>query len=274
MAREKKRIALPERTIGARQSLPAQVIKSAGRTLEIFELFDRLQRDATIIEISVALGYPQSSCAALLRSLTALGYLYYDRLARTFIPTSRVAMLGAWVNSHLFQEGRLMRVMRHLSDRTGDAVILATRNGLHSQYVHVVQATNPTRLHVTLGATRPIANSGTGYVLLSQYPDDEIRRIVLRVNAEAEPCCLPLSPAAVLKRVQDVRRDGYAFTMNLVTPGGGVLAMKLPTDPKQPALVLGIGGISVIMAARKDEIVDILREAIRSHFTADPSTGP
>src|SRR3546814_4827584 len=56
------------------------------------------------MEIADALGYPQSSTSALLRSLVGMGYLNYDAHARTYITSSRVALLGSWVNSQFRSE--------------------------------------------------------------------------------------------------------------------------------------------------------------------------
>ena len=144
-----------------------KLVKSAGRVLEILEYFDDLQQPASVMEIANGLGYPQSSTSALLRSLVATGYLNYDAAARTYLTSSRVALLGSWLNSPFFAEGALISLMKELSELTGDAVVLATRNGLYVQYIHVIQAVSLARLHISLGTVRPIAASGSGLAILS-----------------------------------------------------------------------------------------------------------
>src|SRR3546814_2678173 len=64
--------------------------------------------------IADALGYPQSSTSALLRSLVGMGYLNYDAHARTYITSSRVALLGSWVNSQFFAEGAIISLMKEI----------------------------------------------------------------------------------------------------------------------------------------------------------------
>ena len=73
-------------------------IKSAERTLALFELFSREQRPFTVTMIADALQIPQPSVSMLLQNLDALGYLEYDRQARTYSPSIRVALLGSWIN--------------------------------------------------------------------------------------------------------------------------------------------------------------------------------
>jgi len=263
----KKWVSEAKAVVGARPPLPEGAVKSAGRVLQILEYFDEIQRAATVVEISETLKMPQSSTSALLRSLVAMGYLYFDRVARTYIPGVRVALLGNWVSSPLFMGGHALRCMEELQQKTGDAVVLAIRSGVYSQYIHVLQASSMARLQVTRGALRPIAASGTGFALLATLPDSEVRKIAHRVNAESRGGGVaPVVTDELLKTVAEVRRLGYAATADLVTPGGAVLAMALPVTDGGQALVVGLGGISEIQKRRKAELVAIMRETLASYF--------
>lgn len=260
---------VPEKkvVVGTRPDLPDGVVKSAGRVLQILEYFDETQRPANVVEIAAMLKLPQSSTSALLRSLVAMGYLYFDRMARTYIPSCRAALLGNWVNSPLFMGGVVLQCMEDLREKTGDAVMLAIRNGIWSQYIHVLQATSMARLQLTRGALRPVAASGTGYALLATLPDAEVRKIAHRINAEARSGKnSAINADELLQALAEVRRQGYAFTTDLVTPGGAVLAMPLPVTDGDQALVVGLGGISEVLKKRRPEMVAVMRETIASHF--------
>ncbi|PKP95045.1 MAG: transcriptional regulator kdgR [Alphaproteobacteria bacterium HGW-Alphaproteobacteria-16] len=262
-----RRRSAPSRDrISARAPIENKTVKSAGRVLEILEYFDDLQRQSTVMEIADALGYPQSSTSALLRSLVSLGYLNYDPMARTYITSSRVALLGSWVNSQFFAEGAIISMMKELNEQTGDTVVLAVRNGLHVQYIHVIQATSPARLHMTLGTVRPIAASGAGYALLSTMTDMEITRLVMRINAEAEDGESLVKIRELLEEVAVIRRKGYAFTCDMVTRGGGIIAAPLPRISGQQRMVVGIGGISEVMRGREEEVSKALMEQIDARF--------
>lgn len=253
--------------IGARPDLPDGVVKSAGRVLQILEYFDEIQRPANVVEIAEMLKLPQSSTSALLRSLVAMGYLYFDRALRTYMPSCKVALLGNWVNSPLFMGGVALRCMEELRQRTGDAVVLAIRNGIWSQYIHVLQANSMARLQVARGALRPLAGSGTGYALLGTLTDAEVRKISHRINAEARTGAAPsVNTDDLLQTLAETRRLGYAFTTDLVTPGGAVLAMPLPVTDGGQALVIGVCGISEVQKKRRPELIATLRETLAAHF--------
>jgi DNA-binding IclR family transcriptional regulator len=142
-----------------------------------------------------------------------------------------------------------------------------------SQYIHVVQAAGPTRLHVPRGTLRPIGASGTGYAILGSMPDAEVRKIAHRINAEARLGggeVEPVETDCLLPMVGEVRRLGYSYTSDLVTQGGALLAMALPvTDGGQP-LVIGMAGSSRSFQQHRDEYVGIMRRTMRVHFPPPP----
>lgn len=253
-----------EDTVGAAwPGIPSSVVKSAGRVLQILEFFDDVKRDATVIEICRSLGYPQSSTSVLLRSLVQLGYLSYDPRRRTYHPTNRVRVLGNWINGPLFGEGKLLRLVSELNERTGHVIFLGVRNGLHIQYIHVAQATTSLRLHLTPGMSRPIATSVGGQVLLSILPDAEVLKLVRRINAERAEGEPLVDSKELLATLRTIRSKGINTSLaSKVTPGSAVIAMLLPSVLADPPLVLGIGGASELMVPRFDEIIACMREVI------------
>ena len=74
-----------------------RAVKSAIRVLEILEYFDRRHSEATVTDIARELKYPQSSTSILLQNLTGLGYLQRGSTGKTYVPTTRVTLLGSWL---------------------------------------------------------------------------------------------------------------------------------------------------------------------------------
>ena len=98
-------------------ALQEKKIKSADRVLEIFEMFNEQRTAVTVMDVARALNAPQSSTSELLGSLVRRGYLVRKRGERVFRPTSRVALLGAWVHPALFRNGKLLQLMRDATER-------------------------------------------------------------------------------------------------------------------------------------------------------------
>lgn len=253
----KKRVAPPDWP-----TLPSSVVKSAGRALQILEYFDDTRDAANLVDVSRALGYPESSTSILLRSLATLGYLDYDRYGRTYRPTSRVRLLGDWIDPKLFEGDAIIRLMERIHAETSGTVVLATRNGLHAQYIYVVQAQSDPIPHLTRGVLRPIAQSAPGYVLLNRVNDIELAKLVRRINADARHFDDVLKVSEVLDHVATVRRDGHIFVRSRIFPGISVLAMPVPAGLASTPLALAVGGPSGQMDGRTPELVDLLRRCM------------
>ena len=244
--------------------------KSVGaihRGLEILELFSVEQCPLTVNEVSTKLGYPQSSTSVLLHGLHNLGYLIHDRHVRTFYPSVRVTFLGMWMHHRLFNEGSLLRLMERLADRTGHVILLAIRNGLYAQYMHIVSA-RTSRVGLKPGLMRPICRAAVGKVLLSVLDDDEVRRIARNANAMDDSLAPAVDIEAVVADAQQCRRTGFAYSREDVTPGSSVVATRIPVDVAGVPLAIGIGIHAHEFDDMKERIESILKTSLDEHFSA------
>jgi DNA-binding IclR family transcriptional regulator len=239
-------------------------VKSAARVLQVFEFFDEIQRDARVAEIAERLAFPQSSTSILLRSLVDLGYMDYLPESRSFLPSPRVTLLGTWLDKGPVRNGSLIRMLEEISLATGNTIIIAARNGIYSQYVHVLQARTAIRFHVATGARRLVVWSATGFALLIGTADAEVRALCARTNAEAIPGQPRIDVSRVLENLAQIRADGYFFSRELVTPGSGSIAVPLPDgiDGHNRALTVAVSGILDDIARREHDIVALLHDVI------------
>lgn len=245
----------------------ARTVKSAVRVLEVLELFDRLQREASVGEIARELDYPVSSTSMLLANLLECGYLRHGADQRSYFPTPRVTVLGSWVEPLLQPQGEVMHMMAELGEATGETIILAAPTRDQAQYLHVVPATTTMRMHVGPGTMRPLVSSGLGRVLLSTLPEERVRQLVMRHNSG--PLVLEegrVSPAALQRELSTIRARGYSVVLRGVTPGAGLVGMLLPLELSGLPLAVGIGGWSREMRLRQQEYVQLLRSAVHRHL--------
>ena len=251
------------------------VIKSAKRVLELFEYFAECRSPLSVTDLVRGLDYPQSSASALLKSLTRLGYLDYDRHKRLYAPTLRVALLGGWVHDQLFSQASLSHMLDELHAASGgEAVVLGMQNDIYVQYIHMVQPPRQqvTGWYVKPGSLRPLCRSATGRILLSRKSDVEVQQLLWRINAEEEPQ-LRLPVGDLLKELDRIRQDGYAYTEGTVNPEVGVLAVEMPTPPSQPPMALGIGGRIEKLRRERARYLDLLHQALQAYRPPAPGTG-
>jgi IclR family transcriptional regulator, KDG regulon repressor len=244
--------------------MAARSIKSAERTLALFELFSREQRPFTVGRVSEALGAPQASVSMLLRNLADLGYLEYDRKSRTFAPSIRVALLGSWIDRRFGEAGSLGTRLDALQRRVGETAYLGIQNGATAQYVVTQRPEDPDRLDVMSGQYRSLTCSAMGRVLLSLKPDAEVLAWARRCNVEAVEDRFKVREADFLKLIRQVRADGYAMTEGDVTPGLSAIAVPLTSPMGGTPLALGVGGPITRVRAKHGLILEALAAFVGS----------
>ncbi|WP_210254960.1 IclR family transcriptional regulator [Methylocapsa sp. S129] len=263
-AGEKRRLYMLDRSArdvgSAKNPYGAEVagaIKSAKRVLELLEYLAERRRPLGVSDIVRGLNYPQSSVSALLTSLVKLGYLDHDRHKRQFMPTMRVALLGGWVQDELYSEASLSRVVDELHAITGQTVILGMQNGIHVQYVHLVQALKPQVPHwyIKNGSLRPLCRSAVGKVLLSLKSDTEVVHLLRRINAEEPDPSKRVTSTALLRELDHIRTCGYAVTEGSVNPHAGVVAIEMQTSNRQTPMAIGIGATVAEIRAHRDSFL-------------------
>lgn len=235
-------------------------IKSAERTLALFELFSREQRPFTVGRIAKGLGIPQPSVSMLLRNLQELGYLEYDAYSRTFAPSIRVALLGSWIDRRFGDAGEIGARLDELQRRVGFTAFVGIQNGAAAQYVLSQTSDAPDRLDVSSGMYRSLTCTAMGRALLSVMPDAEIVSWVRRSNAEATEERLRVREADFLALMREVRARGYADTSGDSIPTHSAFAVAIASPMGGTPLAVGLGGPTAKIRRETETVLAALRE--------------
>lgn len=234
-------------------------VKSAERTVLLFELFSLHQRPLGTGEISRALQIPQPSVSMLVRNLCKLGYLEYDRIRRTYMPTIRIMLLGSWIHRRFSQEHGLEPWLESLVTTFGGSVLMGIQNGIYSQYVWAQFSDDPHHLEVQSGLLRPITCTAVGRALLSLKHDEEIIAILRHCNACLEDERLRYAPTAFMDIIHKIREQGYAQTAGDMTPGSSVIAVTIPGPVGRMPMAVGIGAKINWINRQSDRIIHELK---------------
>lgn len=235
-------------------------IKSAHRVLEILEFFDLNHRTATVMDLSRALGYPQSSTSELLRCLTRLGYLHYNRYRRTYGPTARVALLGSWVEPSLFRGGAVLTAIDRIAQSIGETVLLSTAANYIVQHLHVVVGEGEDAVIEHAGAVEKILHNPIGRLILSSFNDQMIRSALHRLNAEEDDPSNHVRIAEEAEELRALRSRGWIVDANAYNDGTGVVSVLLPLRRGTERLALSVRAKSEVIEQRASEIIWIITE--------------
>ena len=240
-------------------------VKSAARVLEIFEFFNERKGPLSLKEITDRLGYPQSSTTVLLKSLIVLGYVNYDRKSRTYLPSLKLASLGAWIADHVVPRGPILELMQELRRETGETIALAVQNDIYVQYLRVIDSDHLIRFNIPEGSMRLLTHSSLGLLFLSLLPNATAEKMIRHINvAESDPKQRQSIPE-LLKSIEQIRRVGYCFIPNMPMEGAGTVSMLLPWDMFGRPLAVGVGGYVGRIQPNMHEIIAQMRAALAKY---------
>lgn len=241
------------------KALDPKKIKSAQRVLEVLEYFNKDRQEGTVMDIARTFNYPQSSTSELLSCLVALGYLRRDLRARTYKPSARVAVLGAWVQPELFRNGELLPMMDTVADEMSATVFMASRVGVSVQVVHAVHGGEEETVHP--GDTMRLLSTAPGKVLLTSMDREQVRKLVHRINAESADH-LRVRADDLVAELDQIRACGYAVE---AADDGTMITVLIPQVSGAEPLALTLRAAEDIGPEEIEAIVQRLRSAVTRH---------
>lgn len=140
-------------------------IKTAGRTLDLFEIFASEGKPLRLSELAALIKAPVSSCHQLLRTLENRGYVYGPQ-PKSYYPTRRMLRNAEAIAVHDPVLKVLTPHMEALRDSVGESVLVAQQSGTQALLLEVVESHQSIRYAARPGGLRPLHCSGVGKALV------------------------------------------------------------------------------------------------------------
>lgn len=244
-------------------------VKSASRTIQVLELFQKMKKPLRLNEIYKELNYPQSSATNLLKSLVLAGYLNYNRATMSYLPTLRVWDLGSWLPTSLDTYCEMDQLVQDIHTRTGATVGLVSQNDLFIQYVKIRSLDDGEgsplqrfEMPPQQGTMRLMVDSSGGLAMMSRFRNREIDKIYrYSLHYSQDRNELP-SFESLMQEIKWARHVGYAHVPMKSAPELASIAIALDQNVHGIPLAVGVGGLAQNLAKAKTDILRIMREAI------------
>lgn len=190
----------------------ADPVKTAARTLDIFEVFATAKGPLTLTELAGRLGSPISSCHALVRTLQARGYVYILDERKRVYPTKRLLSVAQQIalNDPVLEQ--ISPVLHTLSQATGETVMLGKRQGNSITYLDVIEGRHTIRYAAAPGDTKPLHSSAIGKSMLGALTPPHLALLLKRLSLPAiMPDTITTSDALTVD-IEAGRQRGWFMT--------------------------------------------------------------
>lgn len=157
-------------------------VKSAERTLQIFEAFAQACEPLALSELARRIAIPVSACHGLVRTLESHGYLYESGPRRAYYPTLRWLEKARTIAAHDPLTQRLAPLLEGLASATGETVVLGTRIEDRVLYLSVIESRHSIRYSAQAGDLKPLHSSSAGKALLGAMSPAERHAVLGRLK--------------------------------------------------------------------------------------------
>jgi DNA-binding IclR family transcriptional regulator len=190
--------------------LRAQPVKSADRTLDIFELLAANPNGLTVSEISQRLGLARSSTHGLVRTLHSRGYLMQDD-SRRFHLGAGLIQLGLNVVDRLELRVAARGPLERLVAATHDTALLVVPDRGDLLYVDkILSDARDVRTDPRVSSRRPLQCSSLGKALLAALDDQAVEELIDRIGIERATEHSIGDRDALMEDLERTRARGYS----------------------------------------------------------------
>ena len=187
-------------------------VKSASRTVDLFELFAREQQPLSLSELAAALDAPLSSCFNLVRALKARGFLFGVGGRMGIYPTRKMYDIASAVAAGEPWLKRMMPRLERLRDLTNETAILGKEQGGSVIYLAVLEGRQNIRYTARPGDLKPLHSSSIGKALLAAKPPKARVEAIAKLRLDAMTENTITDRAKLAEEIDLAASRGYSIT--------------------------------------------------------------
>src|SRR5690606_30853977 len=152
--------------------------------------------------------------------------------------------------------------LSEICKKTGHTGYVSTLSGTDIVVLRSHRGTHALQVVTPLGMRMPAAETAIGRAMLAQLPDADVRRLYADWRAPRSPNS-PASLEALVEKLGEVRRQGYAVSLDEAVPEVGSTAVAVVERGGQGMLGVCVSySTSHVSAQERAGLIDVVRGAV------------
>jgi IclR family acetate operon transcriptional repressor len=237
-------------------------VASLRKGVDLLFLFSEAEPVLGVQEIASRLRLPKSTAYRFVSTLRQIGLLVQDTQSRRYRLGARLLSLQPAVIRPVDLQTLALPFLQDLMRRSGETAHLTERHGTLAAITEVVESPSMLRMAPKRGQTFPLHSGALSRAILAHLPPREIDQILQARKLKRFTPNTPTSPAAVKRTLQEVRRAGYALSLQEVTVGAcGISAPILGPNGWAIGSIGVSGPMQRLTEQKRQTLVDPIRKA-------------
>ncbi|MCI8725758.1 MAG: IclR family transcriptional regulator [Hungatella sp.] len=186
--------------------------QSSEKMLKILEFLARQREPIRLMDISKFLGINSSTVLRFLTSLVDNGYAAQDKETSRYYLTYKICALSNQVLENVDIRRIARPYMKEISAMFGETVCLAVEKDMKVVYMEVVESPNSTiRSMQRIGNIAPMHCTGIGKLLLFNYTEEDIDRLILKEGMPKFTEYTPTTKWELMELLKTAKKEGLAY---------------------------------------------------------------
>lgn len=241
-----------------------QIIPTAQRVLQVFEVYARERRPLTNSEMARFLDLADSSCSDLLYTLRQAGYLLRTPKSRYFHPTGRLLDVAQGIAAADPLQSFASEALEILTRQSGESSMCALLDGNMVKIYASQESPRALRYVLQPGTTFELHITALGKALLGEMDAAERNAMIDTLSFQSFTDSSITSPAALRAQIEAQREKKYFMTRD--EGNEGVSAIGIAGRVGGQMTALSIVGPTHRMDANLEKYIQIILDARAEFF--------
>lgn len=191
--------------------------ESSSPASKVFRLLEAMARQGSpmsLQNLAIAMAMPKTSVHRIAMQLEELGYIQREPGTRQMVLAPALVDLCVDVIGAAFRQSERHAVLQELADQIGQSVVIGVRVGNELVYLDDASAqAGAFTFRFRRGLRAPLHCTSQGKIFLSRMPAAEWHRFIASARLERFTDKTITDPETLRASVEDVRRSGFAISM-------------------------------------------------------------
>ena len=181
-------------------------LRAVERTVAVLHALSASPAGASLTELVKATEIPTTTLHRMLALLRGTALVRETADGRYALAAGTLTLARAYLDG-IDLRAEALKVMRPLSEQTGETTHLGVLALVHVVYIEKVESPAPVRMYSRVGDTNPALTTAIGRSILSVSPSDVLDEVI---DAQTRLTGAAPDPGAIRDLLDRVRADGYA----------------------------------------------------------------
>jgi IclR family pca regulon transcriptional regulator len=195
---------------------PREFVRALERGLAVLRTFNEDSDTLTITELAQRAGMTKAAARRFLLTLTGLGYAHFD--GRTYSLRPRALEIGGAYLSSIRLPELATPHLEVLAATVRETTSLTVLDDCEVVYVARVHGHRLLSASIQVGTRFPALLTSTGRVMLSEWSDEELKRLMEERPLHSVTSRTIADPAKLLSEIQKARQQGWAMADQELDP--------------------------------------------------------